>query len=329
MEIIVNRFRKLSTLLLLTLGLTMITACGGGGDDIPPQVNSGPTSSHDGAVLELCNTFGINPDDYYNYWVPETVGDKVIVSLARKKDNHVFVAIYDMSKKAVVYRNSDIVFTQTISVSSYDTKFNGKLANIYPRYGETKDGFVLIVLAFYTENGEVSLSSFDKALCMQTLLFNDGSTTRIKSFEATERPYVSSVKWFDNSCLLRKQYEDNACYSVKGDLLWENKPINHTYQGILCSMLSSDEYILFTNEYDKISVGRYDVRKALRSDPVSVWFKDLNLIDNFKSDIKVELTIEDSKSSVWTLSAKLIWENGTTKTVRFTLNIETGEYAIL
>jgi hypothetical protein len=43
----------------------------------------------------------------------------------------------------------------------------------------------------------------------------------------------------------------------------------------------------------------------------------------------VAVSIEDSSTSLWTLSAKFVWEDGTAKTVRFTLNIETGGYVVM
>lgn len=320
--------KHLRILIFMLLALPLMAACGGGDDESPAPIDSQITDFYVSAIKELCNMFGINPNDYYDYWMPQTVGDKVIISLARKSDNRVYVAIYDKSKKAVIYRNADISFANTISVPSYDKTFEGKLANIYPCYGETDQGFILNVLVWYTKNGEIDVTTRE-AMCMQTLLYNDGTTTRSNSFSATADPYVEVGKWFDNSCLLMKQYEGNACYSVKGELLWENKPIYDLFRGYsYYKVISNDEYIHFDYSGTIHSVCRYNVHKMQDPYDGRVWGKQLKLIDNYTDDLKIEYNIEDSSTTLWQLSTKFIWEDGTVKITRYTLDIETGEYTI-
>lgn len=311
----------------LILVMSFMTACGDDGNDETPKnaVEAEESYSQDDHKKELCHLFGINPADYHDNWIPYITDDRIVIALARKTDNRIYVSVYDKNKKSVVYKNTDISYTENIKGYSYEKTFEGRLANIYPRYDETKEGFILNILVWYTESGEITIDTM-YGQCIETLLFFDGSTTRSKTFAATSNPYLMVSKWFDNSCVLEKQFDGNICYTVKGYLVFENMII---HKGLLRYVLSNDIYLVFDDR--KTQVTKYNVQ----DNPMSgsrdkyIWSRELNLIDNYDTSIKLEYTIEDSSTSIWAISAKFVWEDGTVKIVRFTLDIETGNYALM
>ena len=120
--------------------------------------------------------------------------------------------------------------------------------------------------------------------------------------------------------------EGYSCYTDKGEELFADKYIS----------TKGERYILSYNEYINIYDSKFQFRRLdvlnpdKNGDKVTntVWSNDIKLIDNYSSDVKVTHTIEDRTTSEWSFSTKFVWENGTTKVVKWQLNIDNGEYKI-
>lgn len=311
-----------SIMMLAILTMPLLVSCGGEDEkEIFSQVDI--IDDRQEAINELCKMFGINAADYYNYWETNTKNGKIAISLANKNSNRLLVAIYDTYKKSVVFSNTDISFSTTISVPSYEEKFEGKLARVYPIFAETKNGFIIDAFVVYTESGETNISIFEKEMCIQNLLFYDGATTKLKQISASSKAFDEIFTWYDNSCVFKEWQGNYFCYTDKGEEKFSDKYI-----------CPGDNYILSYNEYiniysnHPIVFSRCDILnpKANGRNGVSVWSREINLIDNYTSDVKVEHTIEDRASSEWSISSKFVWENGTTKVVRWKLDINSGAY---
>lgn len=322
-----KKFKYWSIILLTALTLPLMVACGGDDDGSNTPQDSMVTEGRSGDVKKLCDMFGINADDYYDYWMPLEIDGKIVISLANKQNNKILVAVYDTNKKSVIYTNTDMSFSTTLNMPSYEDTFEGKLANIYPRFCETKNGFIIDALVWYNENGEVDAgSAFDKVYCIQNLYFYDGSTTKTKQMEASSNSFNEIIYWYDNSCVLKERLGNYYCYTDKGELKFsdkwimsgENFPLSYSqYINIdLSSRLIFNKYDILNPEYDGMG-GK------------SIWSTTLQLVDNYTSDVIVTYTIKDKSTSDWSITAKFVWENGTTKIVNFSLNVETGTYKVL
>ena len=106
-----------SIIMLFVLMMFLVVSCGSDDSGNKTPQDSQVTNERTGAVSQLCNMFGINADDYYDYWMPYTKDDKVVISLANKKTNRLLVAIYDTNKKSVIYTNTDIPFLTTLNIT--------------------------------------------------------------------------------------------------------------------------------------------------------------------------------------------------------------------
>lgn len=312
--------------MLTAIIIPLLVACGGDDENEDILVDL-PTEERSEAIKELCNMFGINADDYYDFWWVCSKDDKVAISLANKKTSKLFVAIYDRTKKSVVYSNSDIYFTTSINTSYFDKSFNGKIIEVSPRFAKTRNGFIINALVKYNESGDRNNLS-DVAMCIQNIYFFDGKTTKTKQFPASSNYFDEIYSWYDDSCIFYCYYYNNSgrysCYTDKGEEIFADKYIS-----------TDDRYALSYNEYinidDKKTFRRLDVLNPNKNgDRITntVWSNEIKLIDNYSSDVKVTHTIEDRTSSNWSLSSKFVWEDGTTKVVQWRLNTETGEYKI-
>ena len=315
--------------MLMVMALPLIVSCGGGGGDDSGDTtpNSQVINERSDAVIKLCNMFGINADDYYDYWMPQEKDGKIVISLANKQNNKILVAVYDTNKKSVIYTNTDISFSTTLKIPSYEGTFEGKLANIYPRFSETKNGFIIDALVWYNEKGEVDAgSAFDKVYCIQNLYFYDGSTTKTKQMEASSNSFNELIYWYENSCVLKERLGNYDCYTDKGEHKFSDKWImsGFNYPTSYSQYLNVDSSDRLTfNKYDAIDP-EYDGKGGK-----PIWSTTLKLVDNFTNDVIVSYNIKDKSTSEWSITAKLVWENGTTKNVDFTLNIDTGAYKVL
>ena len=319
-----------SIIMLFVLMMFLVVSCGSDDSGNKTPQDSQVTNERTGAVSQLCNMFGINADDYYDYWMPYTKDDKVVISLANKKTNRLLVAIYDTNKKSVIYTNTDIPFLTTLNNAYYENQFEGKLANVYPRFCETKKGFIINVLLWYNEKGEVDISSsiFDKAMCIQNLYFYNGSTTKTTQMEPSSKSFDGIIYWYNNSCVLNVAHTINYyCYTDEGELKFSDKWI----------LGDGDNYAVSYSQYihidftSPISIIKYDVLnpEVDGTGGLGIWSIKPQLIDNYTDDVKVSFDIIDRSTTIWTISAKFVWENGSTKAVNFTLNVDTGEYKVL
>ena len=307
--------------MLTSIIIPLTISCGG--DDKNENIEIEPPIEVPNAISDLCKMFGINADDYYDYWRPYSKDDKIVISLANKNSNKLFVAVYDTNKKSVVYTNSDIPFTTKITTSYYDESFEGKIVTVYPIFAETKNGFIIDVIIGYNKTGDIL--DFN-TLCINNLYFFDGVTSNTKQIPASSTYFDEIIFWHDNSCILDGHLSGVHywCYTDKGEEVFTDKYIesgdNYT--------ISYNEYINI-NKYNKIQFKRLDILNPEKNGIKGhVWSKEIKLVDNYSSDLKVEHTIEDRTSSVWSFSSKFVWEDGTTKVVKWQLNIENGDYII-
>lgn len=318
---------KSLSLLIAVLTMPLVVSCGGSDEGKNTPSDAVYIDERQGAINDLCSMFGINADDYYDFWMPVTKDDKVVISLANKHSNMIFLAIYDTSKKSVIYTNTDISFSTTLNTNSYEDKLNLKLVNIYPRLCETKNGFIIDVLVWYNESGEIeNTSAFEKVMCIQNLYFYDGSTTKTTQMAASSKSFDEIIYWYDNSCVLKERLGNYSCYTDKGELIFSDKWI-----------MNGENYALSYSQYinndssDRITFSKYDVINPEfdGTGGRAIWSVKLQLIDNYTDDVNVSYVIKDRSSSEWTISAKFVWENGTSKVVNFTFNVDTGDYKVL
>lgn len=312
-----SKLLKLTTLLVLVFPMTI--SCGGGDDKttIEPQ-NNYVEDEREAGINKLCQMFGINKNDYLDIWMPLDTNDKTVLALARKTDNKVFVSIFDKKRNTVVYRNTDVSYTNTLSVSNYDTPFEGKIANIYPVYGESEKGYIVSALVWYTPDGEISLESNIPAKCVQSLYFSNNTKATI--LDATSSPFTTIEPWYNDSYILYVRYTGYSCYTTSGELKFTNK--NFTLDDFNFP-ISYYEYISIRN----FTITRSNIQNTSSTSSGTVWQKTLKLLDD-TSNVRSHYIVEDNTTDIWKMSAKFIYENGTTKTVKFTLNIKTGEYSI-
>lgn len=305
-----------SIMMLAILTMPLLVSCGGEDEkEIFSQVDI--IDDRQEAINELCKMFGINAADYYDDWETSIKNGKIAICLANKKTNRLLVAIYDTNKKSVVFTNTDISFSTTLSVPSY---FEGKLARLYPIFAETKNGYIIDAIAAYTESGEKDITVFEKVMCIQNLFFYDGATTKLKQISASSKAFDEVFSWYDNSCVFKEWQGNYFCYTDKGEEKFSDKYIQ-----------LGEKYILSYNEYITISpilFSRYDINSNKNGSDGGgkVWSTKINLVDNYNSDVKVEHTFEDRTSSEWSISSKFVWEDGTTKVVRWKLDINSGAY---
>ena len=313
-----TKFLKFTTLLALALPMTI--SCGGGDDKAAPEPqNNYVEDEREAGINKLCQMFGINKNDYLNLWMPLDTNDKIVLALARKTDNKVFVSIYDKKKNSVIYRNTDVSYDNTITVANYDTPFEGKIANIYPIYGESEKGYIASALVWYTPDGEISIASNTPAKCVQSLYFSNN--TQAKTLDATSSPFTTIEPWYNDSFTLYVRYTGYSCYTTSGELKFANK--NFTLDDFYFP-ISYDEFISISD----FTISRTDIKKiGITPGGGTVWQKTLKLVDD-TSNVRSQYSVEDNSTDIWKMSAKFIYENGTTKTVRFILNIKTGEYSI-
>lgn len=302
-----------NVVIMVAISLPVLIACGGDDND-EIHIEDIRIESSSSNLFQM---FGINQGDYYAFgeYGFANYEDKIVSSLARKKDNKIYVAVYDKTKKSVIYTNTDVEYTKTIKTTYYEDTNEWDITHIGPIYGETKDGFIIGVCAWYEDR-----------ICVQNLLFYDGNDTRIMKMPLSsadhtyqlEPPFEYIDKWYDNSCILSKYGSRDCytCYTDKGELIFSDKVID---KGDIYFPLSHDEYMCI----DKLTVKWYNVQNN-----TCVRNRNLKLIDNYTNEVKISYTIEDSNSSFMAISAKFVWKDGTIKIVRFTLNVKTGEYVI-
>ena len=312
-----TKFLKLTALLALASPVSI--SCGGGDDKTASEPQEKYVEDErEAGINKLCQMFGINKNDYLDLWMPLDINDKTILALARKSDNRVFVSVFDKKKNSVVYRNTDVSYTNTLSVSNYDTPFEGKIANIYPIYNESEKGYIVSALVWYTTDGEISIVSNTPAKCVQTLYFSVGNKT--KTLEPTSSAFTSIEPWYNDSFILYDRASGYTCYTASGAVKFSDK------------MFTRDDFY-FPISYDEFlsirdfTFSRINVQNISTTSGNTVWQKTLKLVDD-TSKVRCQYTVEDMSSSIWKMTAYFIYENGTTKTVKFTLNINTGEYTI-
>lgn len=300
-----------------------VFSCGGDDvvDDFQPEMELAPRPD---GFKEFCEVFGLNDDVYNDLWSLSINDDKTVFSLANKNNSKLLVAIYDNKKKSIIYTNEDVSFSNSINTSYYEEILTLKVSRVYPLFAETKNGFIINTQVIYNESGDKNDIS-SKNMIIQNLYFFDGTITKTKQTPASSEYVGNIIAWYDNSCLLSKNTGNYSCYTDKGEELFADKYIS-----------IGERYILSYNEYINIIDSKYEFRRLDVLNPDkngvkitnTVWSNDIKLIDNYSSDVKVTHTLEDRTTSEWSFSTKFVWENGTTKVVKWQLNIENGEYKI-
>lgn len=306
---------------MLMLITPFVISCGG--DDEVDEQQFVPSVERPDGFKDFCNVFGFNEELSNDCWMFGGNDNKTVFSLANSNNNKLQVAIYDKKKKSIIYTNTDISFTNSIYTSYYEEILTLKIAQVHPSLVETKNGFIINTEVVYNETGNKDYIS-SKTMYIQNLYFFDGITTKTKQMPASSM-YSSLIAWYDDSCLLTGN-EGYSCYTDKGEELFADKYIS----------TKGERYILSYNEYINIYDSKFQFRRLdvlnpdKNGDKVTntVWSNDIKLIDNYSSDVKVTHTIEDRTTSEWSFSTKFVWENGTTKVVKWQLNIENGEYKI-
>ena len=305
--------------MIAAIMLPVVTSCGGDEEEEVTLEQHVDYVLEENMFDEIFRMFGIDRNDYYDNIQPCGYEDKIVIALIRKSDNKVYVAVYDTLKQATIYTNTDIRLEDSISVPYYENTFEGELTGTFPRYCETENGFIIDVTATYTAKPGSTYSY----IFMENLLFFDGSNTVTKQLATTSKPYYEMEKWYGNSCLLRN-YAGYTCYTDKGEVIFSDKVLNWNGERIV---VSYEEFILFEKAEDRLRIRKHNVQV----DPLysSVWDKEIVYGEPIPSDVRTTISIEDKTTTIWTVSVKFVWENGTTKYLRFSLNIETGEYHIL
>lgn len=304
---------------MLMLITPLVISCGGNEETDEHQVELPlPSVNYPDGFKEFCNVFGLNEDVFHDLWWFRKNDDKTVFSLANKNNNKLMVAIYDNKNKSIIYTNKDVSFTNSINTSYYEEILTLKVSRVYPLFSKTKNGFIINTQVIYNESGD-KYDTSSRSMIIHNFYFFDGIITNTKQTPASSMFFEDIIAWYDNSCLFLDNRRYSSCYTDKGDELFADKSIPN---GDLFA-LSYNEYININD--NKILFRRLDVLKPINN---AVWSKDIMLIDNYSSDIDVTHTIEDRTSSEWSFSTKFVWKNGTTKIVKWQLNIENGEYKI-
>ena len=125
--------------------------------------------------------------------------------------------------------------------------------------------------------------------------------------------------WYDGSVLF---YTDGTCFilSQKGDEIIHHKnPIfDHITHADHAEPISYEEAMVF----DYRSLYRYD----LRNEKGAVWETPVDVLNQYMTpDARLTVSIESKSGNIWRYKCDILYYDGSTKQVSFSVNIDTGE----
>lgn len=302
-----------------------------------------PESEEAQKQIKIFQLFSINPDDYseenssYVTWQLFDYNNNKILIAKNKKNNKLFFGMCNPSTNQVIFKNNDIVLKNTITNNHYDETVVRNLRSIdfsnVIRY-DNKDGFVFCVPIVYRSEGEVKNTSAE-CKCIYAF-FYDG--LKVVALELGLTSYIHSIyPWYDDSIIFSLDYYDNEYVYCKtnGEELFRSKGLWYRSDDSRASSIPINYYeclwfgIKYTSKYDVLFIERNNCKEN-----TSIWYKETNILSSLKlnhseDSYKLKYEIEKRNGNIWIIVCKKYDKDGNCVEIRFSLNIDNGDYEVL
>lgn len=202
-----------------------------------------------------------------------------------------------------------------------DNKPFERKRKIYKGYGEYENGiiqnmsfmelmqkdedFIARMQYGYIKEDDSILNTF------YGILFKKGNTSKeINTMDDYIKP------WYEGSII-----NDNCCYSPEGDTIFIGKEgaFNETSYPNSLDHISYKEAV-----FTVFHGGAYGLKVERRNFELgeTLWYK--HTLPNEPSNAKVEVSITDKSTNIWSYSVDVTYYDGSKKTVKFKVNIDDG-----
>ncbi len=219
------------------------------------------------------------------------------------------VDVYDESTKETNNWISETAFDKTLSVhQGYGEYITHKIDSVRLSNVLSLDWGYVGSLTYRTDKGIVN---------KDLLILNNQGDIILKELE--NNSYISYRGWYNNSFLIQDSNiwtvispDGEEILNVEDDYFYS---INHL------EPISYDELIKIKDSYsNEWTISRYNLRNQ-----TTRWETKLDVLSaNMESDAKLSATIHKN-GNIWQYQCDILYYDGSTRQVSFTINIETGE----
>lgn len=158
-------------------------------------------------------------------------------------------------------------------------------------------------------------SGFNGYVWYKLYVLSDNKTISIPLKHSVHRD-CSILPWYKNSFLVFQDEQTSTCYSLDGKLI-------DTFKGIM-PYYNVEIFPCSYSDYINISGNRIS-RETLSDSSDDVWYSYYEPLSQIPSNSKVTYTLLSSTTDIWEFKADVLNYDGSKKSLKFKVNIETGE----
>ena len=303
--------------MLMALALPMMVACGGDDNEDEPKQMYEAITEEEGNIRMACRLFGLNRDDYDTFNGRGFDGINII-AFHNKKNNSLFVGVYEENTNKILFTNSNIKVNLTERIQYYENVYECSMSYYGFDFVKKEGGFFLAVNVWYA-NGDNNVRC-----CMPFVYIFNGQAAHVIGVNNAVTTPAQLYDWYNDACIVALNGEFE-CYTINGEGKFLSKDNNIT-------QYTNKEKNYFLSYEDCISVN-YDTymhkmslsRVKFASSDINT--REISLFTDMPQDTRVSFSFERADNIV-TINVKAVSMNGNTESAVVQYNIETDEYVV-